>query len=100
MNCPSCGEKISIWESIKLWVHVNMPRRWHYYIQRKEEDRELKQLKALYNSDSLLTDREHFVCRRRVDGLSIEEIAKHLVVTRERIRQIQAKALRKLQRKP
>lgn len=44
-----------------------------------------------------LTDREQHVLRRRYqDGATLEQIGKDYSVTRERIRQVEAKALRKL----
>ncbi len=53
------------------------------------------------NALSILTDREREVLEMRfglVDGLdhTLEEVGQHFKVTRERIRQIEAKALRKL----
>ena len=47
--------------------------------------------------NSGLTEREIFVLKRKwFDGLSFIEIGKSMNVTRERIRQIEAKAIRKL----
>jgi RNA polymerase primary sigma factor len=50
---------------------------------------------------SVLTDREREVLQMRfglLDGMdhTLEEVGQHFKVTRERIRQIEAKALRKL----
>lgn len=44
----------------------------------------------------VLTEKEGFVLRMRLREISLEEIAGHLSVTRERIRQMEAKALKKL----
>ena len=43
-----------------------------------------------------LTDREEKIIRMRISGMSFDEVAKEFDVTRERIRQIEAKACRKL----
>jgi DNA-directed RNA polymerase sigma subunit (sigma70/sigma32) len=98
MNCPNCGEKFSYIEAIKLWLTVNMPDPIYRWREKRKEEKQLQRLKALYSKSANLTDREHFVCGNRVNSISVEAVAFEMSVTSERVRQIQAKALRKLER--
>ena len=75
-----------------------MPSFMHRKLEQRTEDRDLEKLKQLYTSAADLTAREHEVCVKRIHGQSYESVADSMVVTRERVRQIQAKALRKLKK--
>lgn len=102
--CPHCYEQVSLWESIKLAAWLKLPRTIHFRIEKHHEQSQLQKLKNLYSpklqwTADILTPREHEVCVKRcIMSKSLEEVAQEWNVTRERIRQIEAKALRKLQR--
>lgn len=98
MNCLHCGERISLVEQFKVWLQAQIPARVYYKIEELKQDRDLERLKVLYAATAKLTAREHQVCQGRIAGASFEDIAREMNVTRERIRQIEAKALRKLER--
>lgn len=103
MHCPNCGEHVTLSRLIKHTIWMLTPHRVHVWLDERKEKRELERLRDHYNKYSYatmvsLTSREDFVCEARTQGHSFEDIAKQMNVTRERIRQIQAKALRKLER--
>lgn len=45
-----------------------------------------------------LTPREEYILRMRLDGYSLADIGQPIALTKERIRQLEAKAIRKLRR--
>ncbi len=98
MICPNCTERFTLWKMFKFWFTINIPYSVYMRLEKRKQDTELQQLIKLYNTSANLTEREHFVCASRVAGHSIKDVALSMTVTVERIRQIQAKALRKLQR--
>ncbi len=98
MNCPMCGENFKIFEAFKFWLNINMPRPLYRWREQRLINTKLEKIKKLYSVSANLNPREHFVCSNRVYGLSTDEVAKLMNVTNERIRQIEAKALRKLER--
>jgi DNA-directed RNA polymerase sigma subunit (sigma70/sigma32) len=100
MTCPSCGDEFSLKEWL-MHTYVLLLPDWLY--RRMEQRRERKILDELHSfyymgRKATLTDREHQVCTGRVLGHSYEAIAEGMNVTRERVRQIEAKALRKMHR--
>jgi len=105
MKCPDCGRQFSLFE-----IYIE-PLLWksdlyHRYLTRtdeKQERKDLAELKGLVDKIShgwseYLTEREFNVVLKRISHFTIDEIADQMNVTRERIRQIQAKALRKLRK--
>jgi RNA polymerase sigma factor (sigma-70 family) len=60
-------------------------------------DRELVQLQLISRWAHRLTDREKFVINERFSGSTLDDVAKIMGTQRERVRQIEAKALRKMQ---
>lgn len=100
MNCPHCDADVSLWQLVKFKILMAMPHSYYTWRDRREQDSELAKLKRLYNyySSKTLTVREHMVCTARSSGQTLEEVARTMNVTRERVRQIQAKAVRKLER--
>lgn len=100
MTCPNCGEQFSFMKALlaKLTPCLLTPCFVGVWLERLRQAKALKLLKRLYAPTSDLTDREHFVCSRRIGGQSTQDIAAEMNVTRERIIQIEAKALRKLLR--
>lgn len=98
MNCINCGEKFSFLAAFKFWLTVNRPSWLDNRLEKRKVNADLNRLIKLYTTSANLTPREHFVCSARVRGQAISDIANNMVVTRERVSQIQAKALRKLER--
>lgn len=99
MLCLHCGEQSRLRDQIKFWLISMVPFSWYMWLEGRREQREMEELKRLYSMDTLdarLTEREHLVCTFRINNVNIESIAKSMNVTRERVRQIQAKALRKM----
>jgi DNA-directed RNA polymerase sigma subunit (sigma70/sigma32) len=96
--CPNCGDEFSIIKSVKFWFWLQIPYSIHTRLEKRKQDTELEKLKEFYSTSADLTNREHFVCFNRTDGKTLDEVAESMNVTRERIRQIQSKALRKLTR--
>lgn len=96
MTCPHCDSDVSLWRLVKHKLVMSMPFWYFTWRDKRDHDTELSKLKRLYTADAKLTQREHHVCMARVSGQTLEEVAKDMNVTRERIRQIQAKAVRKL----
>ena len=63
----------------------------------EEEIEKKQQREVLYNAmEECLNEKELFVLKERLNEKNLEEIGEHFNVTRERIRQIESKALRKL----
>lgn len=84
-------------------LYWTLLRKWQLIQEAYRETRDLKILKKVVDSlgwewTKRLTDRELIVVVDRLGGLTLEETARNLGVTRERIRQMQSKALRKLQK--
>lgn len=99
MECPHCGEKFRLWQAVKLYLYLKLPCSWHERLEQRKEAADLQRLKHIYKITAEgLTMREHTVCIARVHGRSYEQVAQNMNVTQERIKQIQAKALRKLSR--
>lgn len=96
MKCPNCSDSFTLLESIKYWLICNLPSPFYNWLDARSERSQLDRLKKLYSANAKLTPREHFVSFNRINGQSYESIAENMNVTRERIRQIQAKVLRKL----
>ena len=99
MHCPNCGEDIKLMDVVKLKIISLIPFELYMYLDQRKENKATKSLQKLYNPRADLTDREHYVANCIVNGDSLEKIAQNMNVTRERIRQIKAKALRKLERR-
>jgi DNA-binding CsgD family transcriptional regulator len=112
MRCPYCYEQLSLLGIIKTWFRLNVLPNWvfNWLCEREERryekrlDVEFEELTGFWHQISnkpdlidVLTKRERDVCNARVlEGASIEDVAKAMTVTRERVRAIQDKALRKL----
>lgn len=97
MECPNCGERISLVSITRNWLVRNLPQNVLSFLEARKSRRDLSELRCLYsNRRAVLSTRERLVCEGSLSCKSIEDIANDMGVTRERIRQIQAKALRKL----
>lgn len=94
--CPHCGEGLTLRALFKPWLTLRAPHLVYTWLERRREVQELADLKRLYTEHTPLTEREHWVSSGRVQGYSYEQLASKMNVTKERVRQIQAKALRKL----
>ncbi len=90
-----------------MWIkhlYHELYRSWWQWNELRQQRKDLRQLKALVKSigrewSAHLTEREAFVVFGRTSlDFSFEQLAQNMNVTRERIRQIQAKALRKLKK--
>jgi DNA-directed RNA polymerase sigma subunit (sigma70/sigma32) len=114
MKCPHCYENISFLRLTKDYVFNKLPvfaQKFWYKLERlryekiwaNEERRMQQKLKKLGDSGALkqtkLTDREHLVLNARLSGLMYLEISAVMNCTRERVRQIEAKAIRKLEKR-
>ncbi len=98
MNCPSCGDSFSLKQLLRYWWLMKQPHWLFERRERLEQVHELEELKRLYSREAKLTEREQHVCASLVMGKSLDDVAMEMNVTRERIRQILSKALRKLKR--
>ncbi len=100
MTCPHCTERVTLRQLVRHWFTMAMPYSYYMWRERREHDAELAKLKRLYTPDSqaVLTARERLVCILRISDRTLEQVAESMNVTRERVRQIQAKAVRKLER--
>ena len=57
-----------------------------------------EQLRKINDAASVLAERSQLVLRRRQEGFTLEDIAEEIGRTRERVRQIEAQAMRRLRR--
>lgn len=102
MNCPHCNERIRFRDLLdKLIMSISIEWHWTRLREREiaQEAANLRELNVLYTADARLTEREQAVCLYRICGATYGVIADNMNVTRERVRQIEAKALRKLRNK-
>jgi DNA-directed RNA polymerase sigma subunit (sigma70/sigma32) len=98
LTCPKCYEDFTFLKILKLWLWLKLPYGVQTYLEARKEARDLADLKRLYRENSDLTHREHYVCEEIKRGLSFEDVADNMIVSRERVRQIFYKALRKLKK--
>lgn len=101
MICPHCGEESSLKDLLRLWAVSKVPYSWCLRLERYRQERDLDELIELigkFSDLSFLTSREVLVVEARLGDKTFEEIAQRMNVTCERVRQIQAKAVRKLRK--
>lgn len=90
-------EAYIIWNTRDVEPEFCEPYQWNHELVTDDDHSDLIQIaKLLWEMLSTLPPREKDVLKRRCNGETLEEIANALGVTRERIRQIEARALRKM----
>jgi DNA-directed RNA polymerase sigma subunit (sigma70/sigma32) len=101
MICPKCIEEFSLLDAIKLKLRLMVPYSIEMWLAKREQNNKISALPKLMSGAGYqkLTQREYFVCDKLATGASIESVAEQMNVTRERIRQMLAKAVRKMERK-
>jgi len=100
MICPHCYEEVSPLKAAWLYFRLRvLPDRVYRYLEGRAEASDMNQLVNIYlavDNSALLTEREDRVCFMLSLGDDYESIALRMNVTRERVRQIAYKVLRKL----
>jgi DNA-directed RNA polymerase sigma subunit (sigma70/sigma32) len=98
LTCPKCYEDFTLLKILKVSLRRMLPSWTDERVDVLIHARDLADLKRLYFQQTTwnLTHREHEVCIDLINGHSYEDIAQTMTVTRERVRQIFYKALRKL----
>lgn len=99
MTCYHCSEDISLFKIFRFWLWSKVPYNIHMRLDAQQERKQLRMLKKSWELNLSLTARELIVCNSRIEGKTFKEIAKEMNLSQERIRQIQAKAIRKLRKK-
>jgi DNA-directed RNA polymerase sigma subunit (sigma70/sigma32) len=85
---------------LKLWLRGLVPRAIEQYLDRRRDAKAVAAIKKLTAAQiNTLTAREQLVANRINIDVSYRDIANEMNVTRERVRQIHAKIIRKIQRR-
>jgi DNA-binding CsgD family transcriptional regulator len=92
VKIPGCVRLVRIEDVVWLRDHRNI---WD---GRKQVSKVSGQLAELVNSSdlSVLEDRERFILKARLGSITLENLGIHLGLSRERVRQLEARAIKKL----